>query len=496
MSHRIDRRTFLKTFAAALPAAALAGGAGCGDALRAPGAAPAGQARPRPDIVFFLADDLGYGDVACYGAPDIATPVIDRLAAQGVRFTQAYSGGPECSPTRTSFLTGRYLQRVGGLECAIGTGNVGRYDDAVRLAEQHDLGLPPEENTLVPALKAAGYLTAACGKWHLGYERKFMPDCHGFDYSIGPVGGNCDYFHHVESDGRPVLMENGEPVRREGYMTDLLADAAADFLTRAPADRPVFLYVTFTAPHSPYQGPRDASAERVPEDRWNEGTRAKYAEMVTHMDACIGRVLQALKVRPGAGQALVIFASDNGGDPRGRNAPWRGAKGGLYEGGIRVPLVARRPGILPAGVVCGQPAITMDITASILAAAGAKAARPIDGIDVLGHVVRGDPTRARTLFWRARRGERTWRAVRDGDLKYVSLADGEKFEEHVFDLCSDPAETADLAGQRPADLARLKRLLAAWEEEVRPARGQAATATLPYGRGSDTATAQNVEAGA
>jgi N-acetylgalactosamine-6-sulfatase len=449
-------------------AAVLGAAAGCGRVeLGAPAARP-------PDIVFILADDLGYGDVGCYGAPDIATPAIDRLAAEGVRFTQAYAAGPECTPTRTAFLTGRYLQRVGGLECAIGVGDVGRYDDAAQLAARHDLGLPPEESTLAPALRRAGYTTAVCGKWHLGYQRKFMPDRHGFDYSFGPVGGTCDYFHHVESDGRPVLMENGEPVRREGYMTDLITNAAIDVVRRQPAEKPLFLYVPYTAPHSPYQGPNDRRPAPLTEAEWNQGTRAKYAEMVAYMDTSIARLLEAIGARGAANRTLVIFASDNGGDPRGRNAPLKGSKGGLFEGGIRVPLVARWPGVLPAGKRDDRPAVTMDITASILAAAGAAPGRPLDGIDILDHVARGQPAAPRTLFWRARREQRTWRAVRRGDLKYVSLAGAAAQEEHLYDLAADVAEERDLATARPDDVARLKRILAAWEQEVRHTRGREA----------------------
>ena len=430
-----------------------------------------GTAPPRPSLVFILADDLGWGDVGCYGAPDLRTPVLDRLAAEGVRFTQFYANGPECTPTRTAFLTGRYQQRVGGLECAIGLGGVGRYDDAVRLQAAGELGLPPSEPSLARLLKDAGYATAICGKWHLGYDRKFHPDRHGFDRAFGPLGGAVDYFHHCEPDGTPMLYQDGRPVRREGYLTDLITDEALRFLRSRPAS-PFFLYVPYTAPHAPYQGPRDRRPAPVPEVEWNRGTRGTYAEMVERMDAGVGAILEALESEGLAGRTLVVFASDNGADPRGWNHPWRGGKGGLFEGGIRVPCIARWPGRLLAGTVADRPAMTMDWTVSFARLAGARppAGRPFDGVDILEEVERGLPPSPRPLFWRARRGDRTWRAAREGPLKYVSRQDGGKLEEFLFDLERDPAEAQDLSAARPADRDRLKALLADWETRVRPGR--------------------------
>src|SRR5688572_29281576 len=180
----------------------------------------------RPNIVFILADDLGYGDLSCYGRADIQTPVLDALAKSGVRLTHCYSNGPECTPTRAAFLTGRYQQRVGGLECAIGTGNVGRYDDAIRLRKTNDLGLPATKQTIARMLQDAGYATAITGKWHLGYEPKFAPKQHGFDYAFYCIGGGMDYFHYLDTAGDYNLYSNGKPVRRQGYFTDLATEEA------------------------------------------------------------------------------------------------------------------------------------------------------------------------------------------------------------------------------------------------------------------------------
>lgn len=440
-----------------------------------------GAPPPRPSIVFFLADDLGWGDVGCYGAKAIRTPHIDRLAAEGARFTQFYSNGPECSPTRAAFLTGRYQQRVGGLECAIGLGGVGRYDDAIRLAASKQLGLPPEETSIAQWLKGAGYATAVVGKWHLGYEDRFSPNRHGFDHALYCLGGAMEYFHHVEEppDYRPVLRLNGSPVSRPGYFTDVIADECVRWISdRGGRDTnaPFFLYVTFTAPHSPYQAPDENFPSPLPADssRWKQGTSPPevYAAMIECMDAAIGRVLDALSATPQSANALVIFASDNGGTKSSLSCGLRDQKGTTFEGGIRVPCIARWPGVLRPGTTIAHPAITFDLTASIAQAAGIQpqANRPFDGIDILRCVASGEAPPNRALFWRGRRGNRTWRAARDGDLKYVSRSDGPTTEEFLFDIAKDTGETINLLQDRPADAERLKNLLHRWEQEVKPAR--------------------------
>jgi arylsulfatase A-like enzyme len=473
MTAKQTRREFLAK--AATAAAAGVAGAGCRTALDGE---PRGVGmRRRPNIVFLFADDMGYGDLGCYGCPDARTPVVDRLAREGVRFTEYYAAAPECTPTRTALMTGRYLHRVGGLECAIGIANVGRYDDAIRLAARHDLGLPAAETSIARMLKDAGYATAVYGKWHLGYEQKFLPPRHGFDHFVGILGGNCDYFHHCEPAGNRTLYENDRPIERDEYMTDLITNESVAFLRRqvgrsGPQRRPFFLYVSYTAPHSPYQGPNDRRPTKVPQDQWNRGTRSKYVEMVEYMDAGIGRILDALVAGGFDGETLVIFASDNGANPKGRNAPFAGHKSGLYEGGIRVPCIARWPGVLPRGRVSHQPAITMDLSLSMVRAAGAGPPkdRPFDGIDLLGEAAAGRAAHPRTLFWRARRGERTWRAVRDGSMKYLSRHDGDKQAEWLFDLAADPGEKHDLLARRGDETSRLKGLLAEWEREVRHSR--------------------------
>ena len=437
-----------------------------------------GRARSRagkPNIVFILADDLGYGDLGCYGRQDIKTPVIDRIAAEGVRFTQYYANGPECTPTRTAFLTGRYQHRVGGLECAIGTGNVGRYDDAIRLRKTHDLGLPVEETSIARMLKDAGYATAITGKWHLGYEPKFAPHLHGFDHAFYCIGGGMDYFHYLDTVAGYNLFLNGNPIRREGHFTDLATDEAIKFIDKH-ADEPFFLYVPYTAPHSPFQGPDDYRPDPLPLDSplWNQGKAPPdvYIAMIEHMDKCIGRILKKLDEKVLAENTVIIFSSDNGGTGSARNTPLSKIKGTTFEGGIRVPAVARWPGAIPMGTISDQACITMDFSASIVRIAGAKVppGREFDGIDILKLVETGGPPQKRTLFWRGRRGERTRWAVRDGDMKYIRSTDGSRSEEYLFDLSEDISETRDLLEKRPKEVKRLKALLADWEKKVKHAR--------------------------
>lgn len=424
----------------------------------------------RPNVVFILADDLGYGDLACTGCPDIRTPQIDRLAREGVRFTDFYANGPECTPTRTAFMTGRYQHRVGGLECAIGIANVGRYDDAVRLRGTRDLGLPVIETSIARYLRHAGYDTAAYGKWHLGYESKFYAVPHGFDEHFGPLGGGVDYFHHSEPDGTPMLVENGRKVTRNGYMTDLITAKAVKFLRSRKGGKPFFLYVPYTSPHSPYQGPRDGTTKAKTSEDWNQGGRDTYAAMVERLDYGVGLILRTLREKRLEQGTLVVFCSDNGANRKGRNFPLSGFKGGLYEGGIRVPCIVRWPGVLPEGDTTDRVTLTMDLTVSIANAAGVTPPRAWDGVDILANIAERTPPPKRAVFWRARRGERTWKAVRDGSLKYLSRRDGAEVEEHLFDLAADIGEKDDLKSRRPEDLERLKGLLARWEEEVRPVR--------------------------
>ena len=431
-----------------------------------------------PNIILIMADDLGYGDLGCYGCIDIHTPVIDRIAEEGVKFTTFYANAPECTPTRTALLTGRYQQRAGGLECAIGIGNVGRYDDAIRLRKTHDLGLPVQETTIVRLLKNAGYATALCGKWHLGYEAKFSPNNHGFDHAFYAIGGAMDYFHHVEPppNNTYALYLNGKPVKRKGYFTDLVSDETIQFIEQQTHNTPFFLYVPYTAPHSPYQGPSDYHPQPLPEtsDLWNQskGPNEVYSAMIKSMDNSIGKILRKLEEKKLVDNTLVIFMSDNGASRSGSNLPFSGYKGNLFEGGIRVPCIAKWPGVLPVGLVSEQPCMTMDFSASIIRAAGTKPPpdRQFDGIDILRKIQTMASIQERTLFWRARRGPRTRKAVRSGSMKYIFMQNANDLKEYLFDLKQDPAEKNNLLSEREEDVKRLKMLLKKWEDKVKHKR--------------------------
>ena len=413
----------------------------------------------RPNVVILFADDMGYGDLSSFGAPDLETPHIDSIGKNGIRFTRFYSNAPECSPSRTALLTGRHPQRVGGLECAIGVGNVGRYDEAVWLQQRHDLGLPAAEGTIAQAFKRAGYATALFGKWHLGYEPKFSPNAHGFDEALYALGGAMDYISHKEDNGDDVLRHNGQPVKIEGYFTDIIADRALAWLEQRRG-APYFLYVPFTAPHFPYQMPGDAP---VAAGAWQKGTREVYAKMIEHLDRRVGDILRAIEQTPEAKNTIVIFLSDNGGTGPGNNQPFRGAKSSMWEGGIRVPFLAQWPAVIRPGLETAYPAQNIDLTATLLAVAGlAPVGKKLDGQSLLD-VWRGQTDAVpRTLFWRYKREASRRKAVLDGDFKLV-IDNGQK---ELINLAQDPGEKTNLIASMPEKAAALEAKLTAWETDV------------------------------
>jgi len=261
-----------------------------------------------------------------------------------------------------------------------------------------------------------------------------------------------------------------EEVQEDGYITDLITDEAVRFIQRE-REETFFLYVPYTSPHTPYQGPQ--ADHRVPknDDTWNEGNREDYKAMVERLDEGVGRILNELQRQNLDDNTVFIFTSDNGGTKNANNGPFAKGKGTLFEGGIRVPCIVRWPGVVNEDSVTDQVALTMDVTASLLRIAGARPPqKALDGMDVLRGVADGVKSQPRTVFWRKRRGTADWRAVRDGDMKYVSLQNGEVLTEYVFDLLADQSETKNLIRSRPDETARLKKLLHAWEEDVKPYR--------------------------
>lgn len=370
----------------------------------------------RPNIVFILADDLGYSDLGCYGCPDIRTPHLDRLAAEGVRFTDFYANASVCSPTRVGFLTGRYQQRL-GLDNALYYQEMGR-------------GLPEDGQTIADALCSARYATGLSGKWHVGYDRQRQPRQQGFDHFFGLLGGNHHYFDHMDRIGVPDLWLDNDAIEREGYTTDLITEDAITFI-EAHQEKPFFLYLSHAAPHFPWQGPDNREKVVKPKhESWQQGDRETYIAMVESMDRGIGRVLARLDELNLRRNTLVVFTSDNGGHTYSRNAPLHGSKATIWDGGTRVPCIARWPGTLPPGKETSQVGIIMDWTATFRRLAG-LAADPAgeDGIDLLPILTGKEPQRDRTLFWRRKKGPvrksvEEGRAVRQGPWKLVEQATG------------------------------------------------------------------------
>jgi arylsulfatase A-like enzyme len=409
----------------------------------------------KPNVVLIITDDVGYGDIGSYGAPDIKTPNIDSLARDGVRLTDFYANGPNCSPTRTGLVTGRYQQRY-AIEVPLG--------NASGAGEQ---GLPPTGRSLPQLLKNNGYSTALLGKWHLGYKREFSPNAHGYDYFFGFKSGYTDYYQHTDGSGHPDLFENDKPVSESGYMTDMITDRSIRFIEQN-ASRPFFVEVAYNAGHWPYQPPDHPStaidhARHLQPDEENTSTRADYVAMLERADRGVGQMLRTLDRLGLSRNTIVIFTNDNGGEWLSRNAPLFSRKNTLWEGGIRVPAIVRWPGHIPAGRVSPQVGMTMDLTASILAATNTPvpAEAHLEGIDLFPILEGRSPVVERTLFWRVS-GNRTQRAVRSGDWKLM-VDNGIIM---VFDVRKDVGERNDLTNQRQDVARRLRPLIAKWEADV------------------------------
>lgn len=415
------------------------------------------EAATRPNILFILADDLGWGDLSCYGRPDYRTPNLDRLAQQGMRFTNAYSAAPVCTPTRVGFLTGRYPARL----------PVGLMEPITERKELGELvktiGLSPDHPTVSSLIKAAGYDTALIGKWHLGYLPVFGPLKSGFDEFFGIMSGAGDFFSHKDMAGDADLFENDVPVERAGYITDLLTDRAVVYIRR-PHKEPFYLSLHYTAPHWPWEGPKDEEFSKKlglgPEAFRSGGSLKVYAEMMKSLDDGVGKVLASLKAAGLERNTLVIFTSDNGGERFSYNWPFSGQKLNVREGGIRVPGIVRWPGVAVAESTSDQPIITMDWSATMIAAAGAKPdpKYPLDGEDLRSVFGGKRAPYDRSFFWRTR----SQGAARSGKWKYIR----EGGNEFLFDLSIDEREQANYRSIEPQILERLRGEFNSWESGV------------------------------
>ncbi|MFZ2997558.1 sulfatase [Sphingobium sp.] len=435
---QVDRRSFL-------------GGAGaiCAAAVASETHAATAKAK-RPNIIFIMADDLGYADLSCTGSHHIRTPAIDSIGAQGVQLRQGYANSSICSPTRTALLTGCYQYRFAlGLE------------EPLSPTAPEGVGVPLAQPTIASVLRDIGYRTKLVGKWHLGDPPKHSPLHHGYDEFFGIVEGAADYFrHHMVIGGKDVgigLAKGDTPLERNGYLTDLFGDEAVKTI-QAPHDKPFFLSLHFNAPHWPWEGREDAAVAQTlgSSYHFNGGNLAKYKEMVEAMDQNVAKILAALDEAGKADNTIIVFTSDNGGERFSETWPFIGVKGELLEGGIRVPLLVRWPGRIAAGSKSEQVMISMDFLPTLLAMAGGDVTRAgtFDGMDLSAHLTGKAAPASRTLYWRFKSNAQA--ALRDGDWKYLMLGG----KEHLFNLAEDERERADHASDAPA---RVKAMRLQWD---------------------------------
>lgn len=413
------------------------------------------EMRP-PNIVIILADDMGYGDLGCYGNTMIRTPNIDGLATAGMRFTDFHSNGAVCSPTRAALLTGRYQQRCG-------------IEGVVTAANHRDVGMALSEYTFAKALKEAGYRTALFGKWHLGYDRQFNPVRHGFDEFRGFVSGNIDYHSHIDQVGEEDWWSDAALAPEDGYTTDLVTRYGVRFIEGHRED-PFCLYLAHECPHYPYQGPDDPAFRTPGHPEPVQGPRedkvAAYKEMIEALDQGVGEVMRALDRSGLRENTLVFFFSDNGPAGPGSAGGLRGRKASVWEGGHRVPAIASWPGRVGPGTETDHPAMGMDLFPTMLELAGlAPQETPkLDGVSLVPLLTGTSGMAERDLFWRCGNGK----AVRRDDWKLVvSPDDGlSNANPQLFDLAADPAEANDIAGSEPTIMEELSRALEAWEADV------------------------------
>lgn len=423
------------------------------------------DAAEKPNFVFIMADDLGWADVAFHGG-NVPTPNLDRLRAEGVELTQ-HTVAPVCSPTRTGLMTGRCWSRFGVTN------------------PQNDQALPFGTTTLASALKGRGYDTALTGKWHLGSKPEWGPNHFGFDHSYGSLAGGVGPYNHFYKMGDYSVTwhRNEELIEEEGHVTDLITNEALQWIA-GRGDAPFFLYVPFTAVHLPVKEPQEF-LDRVPASITGEVPR-QYAACILHLDDCVGRIVGAIDESGKGGNTLIVFTSDNGGStaenndtkypaddyPSGRltgnNLPLRGQKGDAYEGGIRVPTIARWTGRLKAGTTCETPMQITDWMPTFCGLAGFEGGQDLkwDGADLWGAISGGAAPVDRPIYsvapnWRSR-------ALRFGDWKLVVHVEKEKAERaELYHLSEDPNETTDLASTEAAKLAELQAALARMMEADR-----------------------------
>lgn len=403
----------------------------------------------KPNIVVIVSDDAGYNEFSMHGAKLFPTPRIDSIAANGVRFSNGYTSGTVCSPTRAGLLTGRYQNRFG-------------HEFNIPPAMNENNGLSLKETTLADVLKGAGYRTIAVGKWHLGYAPKFHPMERGFTDYYGFLQGQRSYFPLEKVTPLNRMLRDREPAPEKfEYMTDELGRAAAEYIAKHKA-APFFMYVAFNATHGPNHA-LDADLAKVGPG----GGNAKHRAMALALDRATGVILDELQKHSLTENTLVVFINDNGGVTGHDNTPLRGNKGSTWEGGMRVPFAMQWPAVLPKGKVFDHPVISLDIFPTALAAAGVEKSpgQPLDGVDLVPFLTGKKEGRPhQTLYWK--NGEK-W-AVRDGDLKLVAGNDKTTSAPGLYDLSSDISESKDLAPARAAEVTRMQKLYEDWNRDFPP----------------------------
>ncbi len=437
----------------------------------------AADAADRTNFVIIMVDDMGYGDAGCYGGTAFPTPNIDRLAVEGMRFTDFHSSGCVCSPTRAGLLTGRYQQRAGIPGVVYAAFNRNRHH-----------GLQLQETTFAEVLNDAGYATAAFGKWHVGYEEQYNPIHQGFDRYVGYVSGNVDFHTHIDGAGVFDWWHQNNLTKESGYTTHLITKHACDFISRQH-DKPFCVYIAHEAPHDPYQGPHDKPVRRLGEPKQlydhHEPEHAKraYAEMMIEMDKGVGEVLDTLKRTGVDNRTFVMFFSDNGATGPGSCGDLYGMKGTLWEGGHRVPAIARCPGRIKAASVTDQLALTIDVMPTVLdfAEVSSTATLKLDGISLVPVLTDDKTIAGRQLFWQygdavsVRDGK--WKLIINGGKKLKQTAfaipninwkcpDDNRHELALFDMATDRSEQTNLIHRFPDRVATMREAIAQWQRDV------------------------------
>jgi len=420
----------------------------------------------QPNIILILIDDLGYGDLGCYGNKLNNTPHIDRLSEEGLLLTDFHSNGPMCTPTRASLLTGMYQNRLGEM-----------FEGPLSGKTQYDKGMPLEITTIAELLKSRGYATGMFGKWHLGYKLPFLPVNQGFDEFRGLGAGDGDHHSHIDRWGREDWWHNGSLDMENGYSVDLITQHSKEFITKNK-DNPFFLYMAHLAIHFPWQGPNDPPHRQkgtsYEDDKWGiipdrENVHPHVKAMVEAVDQSVGELIAMLKDLHLEENTLVIFTSDNGGYIHynhefkniSSNGVLRGQKAEVYEGGHRVPFIAWWPGKIPAGTKSDQTAITMDLypTFAELANIQPTGNQPLDGTSLTGLLFEDKRLPERTLFWKMDNEI----AVRQGPWKLVKLGD---HPAELYNLDQDISEANDLSKNEVLIVEQLFSTYSDWEMEM------------------------------